>query len=59
MKVAVEGLKLTDPNGAVLQIMRVEDLAFAISLELATDEPFRMYEDDRAKLRAFLRPLDA
>lgn len=56
---AVEGLKLVDPNGAILQIMRVEDLAFAVSLELATDEPFRMYEDDREKLARFIaRPLD-
>lgn len=56
---AVQGLELEDPLGSKMQFLRVGNLAIACSIELAADEPFRMFEDDRARLAAFLRePLE-
>lgn len=54
----VQGLKLEDPEGSVMMLTRVEDLVFTVAYALAPGaEVFRLFEEDRAKLREFLRPL--
>lgn len=55
---SVELLRLVDPEGSVLIVGKVGDAAYTLGLELADpSQPFRMFEDNRAKMRAFLRPL--
>lgn len=52
------GILLTDPEGSKLLGTRIDDLVFTFAVALAPGaESFRMFEEDRAKLREFLRPL--
>lgn len=52
------GLLLTDPEGSKILGTRIDDLVFTFALELAPgSDAFRMFEEDRAKLREFLKPL--
>lgn len=58
----VQALKLEDPEGSVILVTRVEDIAYTIVLAPALDEdgnplPFRLFETDREQLRSFLRSL--
>lgn len=54
----VTALKLEDPQGSVMLLTRIDDLVFTVAYSLAPDaEAFRLFEADREKLRAFLRPL--
>jgi hypothetical protein len=60
---AVQALKLEDADGSVMLVTRVEDLAYTLVIAPMLDEagnplPFRMFEDDRRKLKDFLRSLD-
>lgn len=55
---AVEALKLEDPEGSVMVITRVENAVYTIGITYSSNRPFRLFEDDRAKVRAFLRALD-
>lgn len=55
-------IKLVDGNGSVLIATRIDDLAITFAFQPAQDEdgefmPFRMFEDDRAKLHEFMRGL--
>jgi hypothetical protein len=57
-----EALKLEDADGSVMLVNRIEDLVYTMVIAEVVDEhgnplPFRMFEDDREKLRRFLRPL--
>jgi hypothetical protein len=54
---ATSALRLEDAEGSVMIVTRVEDLVFTVSVQYAGDAPFRMFEEDRAKLREFLKPL--
>jgi hypothetical protein len=54
---ATSALRLVDLEGSVMIVTRIEDLVFIISVQYAGDAPFRMFEEDRAKLREFLKPL--
>jgi hypothetical protein len=54
---AVNALKLEDPEGSVMLVTRIGDSVFTVSVQYAGDAPFRMFEEDRAKLREFLKPL--
>jgi hypothetical protein len=40
-------------------VNRIDDAAYTIGITYASDNPFRMFEDDRARLRAFLQALDS
>jgi hypothetical protein len=53
-----QALQITDPEGSVLVVARVADAVYTIDLAYSSGEPFRLFEADRAKLRAFLDPLD-
>lgn len=59
----VQALKLEDPEGSVLIVTRIEDAAYTLTIgNIATDDdgnplPFRLFEEDRGKLRDFLRAL--
>lgn len=54
----VQALKLVDPEGSIMVLTRVEDVAFTVAYSLAPGaDVFRMFEDDRRKLREFLQPL--
>lgn len=55
---ATELIRLVDPNGSVLIVGKLDGLVYTLGLELAGDEPFRMFEDNRAVLRGFLKPLE-
>lgn len=56
---STEGLLLEDPEGSKIMLTRIDDAAFTVASELAPgSNAFRMFEDNRAKLRAFLKPLD-
>lgn len=49
------GLLLTDPAGSKMLGTRIDDLVFTFAFELAPGETeFRVFEDDRVQLRAFL-----
>lgn len=53
-----EGLLLEDPEGTKLLLTRIDDAAFTIAIELAPgSNAYRMFEEDREKLRGFLRKL--
>lgn len=56
---SVQALKLEDAEGSVLLVTRIDDLAYTLAIQYAGDAPFRMFEDDRAKLRDFLRALES
>lgn len=57
---ATNGLLLEDPEGSKLMATRIDDVVFTIAFELAPGaNAYRMFEDDRNKLREFLRPLVA
>lgn len=49
-----EAIVLEDPNGSKIMVTRFDDIAFAISVEVVDDQPFRLFEDTRAKLHSFL-----
>lgn len=53
----MHALQLEDPEGSRLIVTRIDDSVYAIAVDLATDAPFRLFEEDRDKLRTFLRPL--
>lgn len=54
-----QALQIEDPEGSVMVVTRVDDTAYTIGITYtAPGTPFRMFEDDRARLRAFLDPLD-
>lgn len=55
---AVTALRLEDPEGSVMVVTRIDDLVYTLSVEYAGPQPFRLFEDDRSKLREFLRALD-
>lgn len=55
---SVQALKLEDPEGSVMIITRIDDLVYTLGITYASDAPFRLFEADRAKLRAFLQALD-
>jgi hypothetical protein len=57
-----EGLRLVDGDGSVLLVSKIDDLAYTLAIAPTLDEdgnplPFRMFEEDRQKLRQFLRSL--
>jgi hypothetical protein len=55
---AVKALKLVDPDGSVMVLTKIDDLVFTVAYELAEGAGvFRLFEDTRAELRAFLTPL--
>lgn len=52
-------LRLEDPEGAVLRVARIDNSVYALELApVIPGEPFRLFEEDRAKLRSFLTGLD-
>jgi hypothetical protein len=58
-----EALRLVDGDGSVLVVSKIDDLAYTLMIAPAADEdgnplPFRMFEEDRQKLRQFLRSLN-
>lgn len=58
-----EALRLVDGDGSVLVVNKIDDLAYTLMIAPALDEagnplPFRMFEEDRQKLRQFLRSLE-
>ena len=55
---ATDALRLEDPEGSVQVWTKIDDLVFVMHLQLAPGaKGFRMFEDSRKKLRAFLTPL--
>ncbi len=55
---ATNALKLEDPEGSIMVLTKVDDLVFTVQYGLAPGaEVFRMFEDNRKQLRAFLTPL--
>jgi hypothetical protein len=55
---ATEGLLLEDPEGSKIMITRIDDIVFTVATELAPGaNAFRMFEENRAKLRGFLKTL--
>lgn len=56
---AMQVLQLEDPEGSIMRISRIDNSVYAVAVAAAVpDEPFRLFEADRAKLRAFLTGLD-
>lgn len=55
---ALEALQLEDPEGSVMVISRVENSVYTVGITYSSNQPFRLFEDDRAKVRDFLRALD-
>jgi hypothetical protein len=56
---ATEGLLLEDPEGSKIMLTRIDDAVFTVAAELAPGAvAFRMFEENRAKLRSFLKTLD-
>lgn len=53
-----QALQLTDPEGSVMVVTRIDDAAYTIGVTYSGESPFRMFETDRARLRAFLQELD-
>ena len=56
---ATAGLLLEDPEGSKIMVTRIDNSVFTVAYELAPGATaFRMFEEDRQKLRSFLTPLD-
>lgn len=55
---STEALRLEDPEGSVMILTRIDNLVYTLAIEYAGPQPFRLFEDDRARLRDFLRGLD-
>lgn len=51
-----QGIQLVDPEGTELNIARIDDAVFVATITPA-GAIFRMFEEDREKLKSFLRPL--
>ena len=56
---SLQALQLTDPEGSVMVVNRIDTAAITIGITYTSEHPFRMFETDRARLVAFLaEPLD-
>lgn len=52
-------LQIEDPEGSILRVSRIDNTVYAIEVApVLPGEPFRLFEEDRAKLRSFLTGLD-
>lgn len=50
-----QAIQLIDPEGTELMVVRIDDAAFTWTI--TPPGVFRMFEDNREKLKSFLRPL--
>lgn len=51
-----QGIQLIDPEGTELNVARIDDSVFVATIN-PPGSVFRMFEENREHLRAFLRPL--